>query len=381
VRELSDGENVRPARGPVLTYLHRTWRRRRLLAVLAVTVLVSIGLLRAAFLPVSQGMADILVNLGASLLGVVATVMVLEPLIEGSRTPEEIIHSEFPHQLFLDGIAVGNRVVRIMGAWPYVMDHPWRSRFLAELRAAVERGVTVQILVLDPESKAAEQRARDLDNQFDVALVISDVLQTLSNLMGALPDRSAAHLAVRVYSSLPPARMYRWDSRAVSSFFPMGNWIGSDIKHYETNMTSRLAQFVDEQFELIWRHPDTVPLADYVTVALDIATPEADFLSRRAQYVVHDGHIYVAAREIAAELYRMRVVDPQVRIDWDAVVAAPPPGPVSLLPVERGLLPTLRARFHRKYGAASALEGAESALRVGVSDADLAAAEAEADGR
>jgi len=380
VRELSDGEDVRSPRGPVMTYLHRTWRRRKLLSVLAVTVLVSIGLLRAAFLPVSEGMADILVNLGASLLGVVATVMVLEPLIERSRTPEEIIHSEFPHQLFLDGVAAGNRVVRIMGAWPYVMDHPWRPRFLAELRAAVDRGVTVQILVLDPESKAAEQRARDLDNQFDVALVISDVLQTFWTFAGGLPERLAANLAVRVYSALPPARMYRWDGRAVSSFFPLGNWVGSDIKHYETNMNSRLAQFVDEQFELIWRHPDTVPLTDYATVALDIATPEADFLSRRAQYVVHDGHVHIAAREIAAELYRMRVVDPQVRLDWDAVSAAPPPGPVSLLTVEPGLLPTLRARFHRKYGTASELEGAESALRVGVSDTDISAAETEAGG-
>jgi len=370
MRGLSDGERAQPLRGPVRTYLSRLWQRRRLLAVLAATLLVSIALLRLAFLGVSPGMADILVNLGASLLGVVVTVIVLEPLIERSRTPEEVIHSEFPHQAFLDGVTTANRMVRIMGAWPYVMDHPWRRRFLVELRQAVERGVRVQILILDPESKAAEQRTRDLDNQFDVAVVIGDVLQTLWELAQQLPERTVGQLAVRVYSSLPPARMYRWDSRAVSSFFPKGNWVGSDIKHYETSMNSRLAQFVDEQFDLLWRDAETIPLGEYFLIDLDIATPAADFLTRRAQYAVVDGELFVAAGDIVAELYRMRVVDPQVRVDWDTLPIEPPDGPVSLLSVDAERLPALRTHFHRKYGAASALAGADSVLRIGISETD-----------
>ncbi|MEV6971682.1 hypothetical protein AB0M47_41950 [Hamadaea sp. NPDC051192] len=370
MRGLSDAETAHPIRGPIRTYLSRIWQRRRLLFVLTITLIVSIVLLRAAFLGVSAGMADILVNLGASLLGVVVTVMVLEPLIERSRTPEEVIHSEFPHQAFLEGVATANRVVRVMGAWPYVMDHPWRRRFLGELRQAVERGVRVQILILDPESKAAEQRTRDLDNQFDVAVVIGDVLQTFWDLTRQLPDRSVGQLAVRVYSSLPPARMYRWDSRAVSSFFPKGNWVGSDIKHYETSMNSRLAQFVDEQFDLLWRDAETVPLGEYFLVDLDIATPAADFLTRRAQYAVVDGELFIAAADIVTELYRMRVVDPQVRVDWDTLPIEPPDGPVSLLPVDADRLPTLRTHFHRKYGTASAIAGADSVLRIGVSPTD-----------
>ena len=95
------------------------------------------------------------------------------------------------------------------------MDHPWRARFLDGLRAAAERGVRIQILVLDPDSKAAEQRSRDLDNQFNVARVISEVLQEFWRLRAGLIDRATGQLEIRVYSLLPPARMYRWDARAM----------------------------------------------------------------------------------------------------------------------------------------------------------------------
>src|SRR4029079_16381787 len=254
------------------------------------------------------------INIGASFLGVVATVLILEPLIERSRTPEEIIHSEFPYELFLQGVATSSRQIRILGAWPYVMDHPWRERFLTGLGAAVRRGVDVQILVLDPGSKAAEQRARDLDNKFDVASVISDVLMAFWDLRRSLPEQAADRLEIRVYSLLPPARMYRWDGRAISSFFPMGNWVGSDIKNYETNMNSRLAQFVDEQFELVARDDDSMSLRDFFQLTIDVATPESGFLTREPEYVVDGDKVYIAGQDVVQELYRLRAVEPQVKV-------------------------------------------------------------------
>ncbi|WP_213453947.1 hypothetical protein [Rhizomonospora bruguierae] len=361
---LGDGEGVPRVRGPVATHLRRLWRRRRFVAALAAVLVVSVALLQASFVPALDRYAEILVNLGASFLGVVATVLVLEPLIERSRTPEEVIHSEFPYKMFLTGVDTAAYHLRILGAWPYVMDHPWRARFLDGLRAAAERGVRIQILVLDPDSKAAEQRSRDLDNQFDVARVISEVLQEFWRLRAGLPDRVAAHLEIRVYSLLPPARMYRWDARAISSFFPMGNWVGSDIKHYETNMSSRLAQFVDEQFELIWHDVDTVSLDEYFRLSLDLAVPDFGFLSTSQEYVVHDGVLYVAAREIVEELYRLQTADPLLRLCSRVRGFDRGEDRLAMEVIPQSRAPRVRDLFRRKYGPASPLDGGGSLLAL-----------------
>jgi hypothetical protein len=65
----------------------------------------------------------------------------------------------------------------------------------------------------------------DLGNE--VSAVISDVLDELSRFHRALPESEADRLAVRVFDSLPPARLYRWDNRAISSFFPMGTGLAT----------------------------------------------------------------------------------------------------------------------------------------------------------
>jgi hypothetical protein len=368
VSRVGDGEGVAPVRGSFASHVIRLWRRRRFLTVLGVALVLSLGTLALSLTVAAVPYRDILINIGTSLLGVVATVLILEPLIERSRTPEEIIHSEFPYELFLQGVASSSRQIRVLGAWPYVMDHPWRQRFLAGLSDAVRRGVDVQILVLDPGSKAAEQRARDLDNTFDVASVISDVLMAFWELSRSLPEQAADRLDVRVYSLLPPARMYRWDGRAISSFFPMGNWVGSDIKHYETNMNSRLAQFVDEQFELVARDDDSTSLRDFFRVTIDVATPESGFLTREPEYAVDGDKIYIAGQDVVQELYRLRAVEPQVKVRQRIPQADLGDETLVLMPVGPEDLARVRTLFHRKYGGASPLQRHHSALLIAPRD-------------
>jgi hypothetical protein len=364
VTQLGDGEGLRPRRGPLMSFIVYAWDRRRFLIVCALALLVSVALLWLSLLPMGAGYHEVLANLGASFLGVIATVIVLDPLIKGSRAPEELIHSEFPYEQFLNGVCRSARQVRILGAWPYVMDHPWRARFLPALKDAVNRGVRVQILILDPGSKAAEQRARDLAHQFDVSAVIGDVLREFWNLKKELPDSVASCLDIRVYSLLPPARMYRCDSRAISSFFPMGNWEGSDIKHYETNMTSRLAQFVDDQFQLIWQDADTITLSSYFKLDLDIVIPGSDFITWSTQYVVNQEQVFIAGHGIVEELYRLRAIDPQVRL------SLVPPGArfdgerLILVPADRSVSNHLQFLFQRKYGPANPLLGNSSIFVV-----------------
>ena len=329
------------------------------MASLVVVVLLSGGLLVGAYTGPLTEFRDLLVNLGASFLGGVVTVLAIEPIIRRGTRPDEIIHETFPFEQFLRGVERASYKVRILGAWPYVMDDPWRRRFLAATAKAARSRVRVEVLVLDPASKAAQQRADDLGGKFDVVSVIGDTLRSLDQLAAELPPAAAEYLDVRVYASLPPARMYRYDARAISSFFPMGNALGTDVKHYETSATSRLAQFVDDQFELLWNHDETRTLEEYLRITLHLTDRNAVVGSFTANFVVHEGSILLETRQLADH-----VGSPVAR----AVVSIPDAGrlPVApsavlyeLTPVDWEQTPSgsvLRA-FERKYGPANRLSG------------------------
>ena len=292
--------------------LRRTLRSRpRFYGVLAVILVVGVTLTAVGAFT-TGAWRDVLINIGASVITVFLTALVLEPLVEQGRRPEEVIHPEFPHQRFLDGMDASSHRVRIMGAWPYVMDQQWRPLFLDTLGRTLHRGVTVEILVMDSTIKAAEQRDVDLGHQVAVSAMITDVIAELSRFQRGLPEDVAQRLGVRVFNSLPPARLYRWDNRAISSFFPMGTGLGTDVRHYETNVTSSLGRFVDEQFDLAWRDRDTRDLQDYLTVSMTLVATGRRY---RARYVVADDQVYVASLQLTDSLFRNQLHGTEVRLD------------------------------------------------------------------
>jgi hypothetical protein len=336
--------------------MRRITRRWRSAAALLAIVGVSVALLVAAYAGPLTQFGEVLINLGASFLGVVLTVLAIEPIIRRSQQPEEIVRSSFPYEAFLNGVERASYKVRILGAWPYVMDQPWRQRFLAAIEGAAHRRVRIEILVLDPASKAAEQREDDLGGQFDVAAVIGDVLRSLRDLEAKLSAVDRDYLDVRVYATLPPARMYRWDARVISSFFPMGNAVGGDVKHYETSAMSRLAQFVDEQFELLWRDDTTRTLDDYLEVTLVLG-------GRRhlaAHYVTMDGDVFVESPKLTtpngAVSIRTREGGRIPFADEDARFTLVP------VPDDDDRRPEVLVSFRNKYGPADRLAADHSTI-------------------
>ncbi|MGH3962052.1 MAG: hypothetical protein ACRDRY_02175 [Pseudonocardiaceae bacterium] len=298
---------------------------------------------------------DVLINLGASVIGVFLTAIVLEPLIERGRRPEEIIYPEFPHQNYITGLDRCSECVRIMGAWPYVMEDRWRGDFLAALAGALRRGVAVQMLVLDPTSKAAEQRSLDLDNHVEVSSVISNVLQSLAKFGASLPESSNANLEIRVYSALPPARMYRWDNRALSSFFPKGSGLGTEVRHYETNVTSSLGRFVDEQFDVVWYDADTQDLAEYLSLTVTLLITGESY---GIPYVVLDGTIFAVAVDLTDNIFRNSITDTVVKLETRPGSSNATLGDhliIRSVPDQDAQVAMIQMRFRRKYGVANAL--------------------------
>jgi hypothetical protein len=336
--------------------LRRTlYSRPRFYGTLGLIFLLGVGLIIAGA-TANGTWRDVLINLGASVITVFLAALVLEPVIERSRRPEEVIHPDFPHQRFIDGVSSASQQIRIMGAWPYVMDLQWRGEFLGALKGALNRGVAAQILVLDPTSKAAEQRSLDLDDQLQVTNVIADVLREFEVFQGDIKSNDyATRLAVRVYNSLPPARLYRWDNRAISSFFPAGTRIGTEVRHYETNVTSSLGKFVDEQFDIVWRSSDTKELHEYLFTSLQIIATGQGYST---PYVVLDDVPYVLSMDLMVDLYRNDMTEVEVQIISTA--SHPNATPVSFFTLEKvwdndSSASAVRDLFSRKYAGQVAL--------------------------
>jgi hypothetical protein len=292
------------------------WRRfvrshYRYLAILSgATVLGVVTLVLAAYDNAPFG-RDLLLNLGVTLIGVVITVLILEPLIRRSQTPDEIIHRGFPHDKFIEGVRDSTARVRILSAWPYVMEDPWRRQFFEAVAAALDRRVDMRLLVLDPTSQAALQRAQDMDGSPSAVSSIAEALRHIYEFSQNLPQARRSHFQTRVYSSLPPARLYSWDRRAFSSFFPLGNWRGDDIKHYETGVASGLGSFVNEQFELLWEDAETQSLDEYMTLSLRVVSPSASRLID-VLYCQSADQLYVVSQPLISHLFSLRDEDRSV---------------------------------------------------------------------
>lgn len=334
--------------------------RPRLVAGLVGLLVVGAAFVVASVFAPQGVLRDLLINLGATAVGVVLTAVVLEPLIEVARRPEERILSAFPHQEFISGIAGARRRVRIMSAWPYVMDLPWRDAFLAALREAVRHGTHVQLLVLDPLSPAAEQRRNDLRGTVDVAGVIAETLVALKEFTQTLPPNLGDRFGVRIYSVLPPARLYLFDQRALCSFFSSGNDVGTDARHYDTTVMSGLARFVDEQFDTVWDHPATRTLDRYWL--LPVSSEVTRKAAVQAQYVEVEGTVYIASRRLVDLLFRSSATPSVVRLH-----VTMPDGSTSVHPVDITLrgedeVALVREAFARKYGSQSELLGGFGAV-------------------
>jgi hypothetical protein len=335
--------------------MRRIWRNRKYVASLLAVVVVSATLLVSAYIGPLTRFADLTLNLGASFLGGVVTVLAIEPIIRRGSRPDEVIHDGFPYEQFLRGVERASYKVRILGAWPYVMDYPWRSRFLAAAQKAARSRVRIEILVLDPASKAALQRADDLGGKFDVVGVIGETLRALDLLATRLPAAASEYVDTRIYTSLPPARMYRFDARAISSFFPMGNALGTDVKHYETSATSRLAQFVDDQFELLWNDDSTRTLDEYLRLTVHLTDHNALLAGFATNYVLHDGAVLLEAPALTEHLAGAA----RAAVSVPAAARLPLPAAVlyELVEVDWSQVPTgpVLTEFEAKYGPANRL--------------------------
>ena len=210
---------------------------------------------------------DVLINLGASVVMVGLTFVVFDPIFEDMRRNAVQEHRDLNHDQLVADIAAATGAVDVLETWTGLLEDRHRDRFLAGMNAALDRGVHFRLLLLDPESQAAEQRADEL--HLPVPQLIMDNLRHLAALRTRLEPRLAALLHVRIYDASPSIQLYHWDDMALISFFPVGVR-AYDAPQIEAYVDSPLGQFVNGRFEELWDNPTSVPLDDFMTLPLTI---------------------------------------------------------------------------------------------------------------
>lgn len=331
------------------------WRKRTLLVggllfLASLVMLVVAGRTRGFT-------SDLLLNLGSSLVLAAVSYLIFDPIFDEARKARVQEHDRFDQAGFIDRMRETHRNIRILDTWTLLLEGRSRARTFEAMREALDQGATIRVLLLDPDSAAAQQRAEELERrQIDVAAQIMGNLRQLQHFRARLdsPDLKS-RLKVRVYDASPSIQLYQWDSRALISFFPIGK-MSFDVPQLEVDMASPWGQFVDRRFGELWEQGDHIRTLDRYWLLPVTLTQGSERLDTVAvPYIGTENEVYVDGTGHLANRLAERVLrDPGATAasfgafaDWPPRLADGRPRAFDLVQIEEDA--EVLALFDRKY--------------------------------
>ncbi|MCE7011026.1 hypothetical protein LWC34_50720 [Kibdelosporangium philippinense] len=322
-------------------------QRRRYYAFVAAALVVVVVVL----LWISRSLTDygknLSLNLGADLIGTIVVLFLIAPFLTRADRLNEAVLDRFNHRAFIRQAASARHRIMVMELWTDLLQGGYQDEFLSAVRDVLDRKVEVRILLLDPDARAAEQRADDLLQQTDVVDNILDNLRVLNEFKRDLPERMRRYLDVRIYSALPPVQMYRVDDHVIVSFYPV-NMTSWNAAQYQTSPQAQLGQFVGTKFDELWEASSTRWLDQFWTLTLDDQNEHYE-----ARFVEIDDQFYVSGRTIVEHNLRGGIDGLPVRIVNDnAKGEVKRSKPFLLTPLDQNSpdLAVALDYFNRKYG-------------------------------
>ncbi|MEC3914776.1 hypothetical protein [Nocardia sp. CDC160] len=254
-------------------------------------------------------------NTAADLIGAVFTIFLLTPIIQRVGESRVREHRELDYGRFLDRADRSTDAVRVVDTFSNMLLDPYVDRFRRITRAALARGVSVRILLINPSTLAAEQRdlelgaAEDLQRQLARNLTtLRDMQREIGELVRKLGGRGLrGDFQVRLYYSGPDVTMYRSDDRCLISFYTLGELSG-DSRQLEVSVRSPLGKFVNDRFHAVWAR--SAPLEHLIGITL--SDGHGDELRRLVRSIVVDNVRYLHSSRVD------RFLD---RDDADAITA------------------------------------------------------------
>ncbi|MGC4760148.1 DUF5919 domain-containing protein [Micromonospora trifolii] len=325
----------------------RGGRQRRAFVVGGALFAIAVVMLLAAWR--STGfLSDLLLNLGASVVLAAISYVIFDPMFEEARKARVQEHLSFDQQAFVTRLHRSGRRVRILDTWTILLEQRHREDTLSAVRAALANGAQVQLLLLDPDCTAAQQRSEELERQrVDVPRQIRTNLRHLAAFAEALDSRLRHRLQVRLYDASPSIQLYQWDGRALISFFPIGK-LSFNVPQLEVDMDSPWGGFVHARFEELWEHEQaTLDLERYWSVTVTLRHDESDVVEVRVPYVTVDGQHYVDCRgfRVTGPLTVRAVLPPRAPGAAPGVFALAEPADGDRTPAA-----VVKRHFDQKYG-------------------------------
>ena len=291
----------------------RGGRQRRAFGVGGALLGIAILMLLAAW--ISSGfLSDLLLNIGSSVVLAAISYVIFDPLFEEARRARVQEHLTFDQHAFVTRLHRSARRVRILDTWTILLEDKHREETLDAVRAALANGAQVQLLLLDPDCTAAQQRSEELERErVNVPLYIRSNLRHLARFQDAVDARLRHRLQVRLYDASPSIQLYQWDGRALISFFPIGK-LSFNVPQLEVDMDSPWGGFVHARFEELWEHEQaTLDLARYWSVSVTLRHDDSDMVEVPMPYVTMEGQHYVdcGAFKMTGQLTARAVLPPR----------------------------------------------------------------------
>jgi hypothetical protein len=281
-------------------------RRPGWLVVLGLGLAISAGLLVYGTLGTADGLPNAALNVGTSMLGALITVAIIGPIIRYVQEGTVREHGRLDYGWFSDQVADATQQVQILTTFSNVLNHPATDRFLRGVRAALSRQAHVRILLLNPNSLAADLRQQELAGgnvRLSVQREIMRNLRRLAPFAAELGDRDRPRFEVRLYDASASITLYRWDDRALVSFLPIGRFseFGSQL---EVTMRSPLGEFIEQRFQELWDDRATRTMEDFMELPVTLVEDEHTARHLLARYVERGNVCYVVHTEVLAAMAR-----------------------------------------------------------------------------
>lgn len=323
----------------------RFWpaQRRQYVAVRAGLMAVAILLLGLGR-GIDQYYQNVFINVGADLVGAIVTIFVIVPIVRRAGEGRVRELPKLDYAWYVDQVAGATSNVRIMDTYSTLLNGPDTASFFEAIELALERQAVVQILLLDPDSSAARQRAHELDDPDVYREIMRNlrVLYEFRNKSG--PTSHGRDVNVRMYTASPAITLYRCDEKALVSFFPVGK-ISSQGAQLEIIANSPLGAFVNERFNSLWA--GSKDLTQFMRLPVMLVDAAGTDTHLDVEFIELEGKYYVGDSRMVAQLARHRTgavlayshSDQQVLNELSLTDDAQPK-----------LLATLKAQFEEKYG-------------------------------
>ncbi|WP_030440048.1 hypothetical protein [Actinoplanes subtropicus] len=287
-------------------------------------VLIGVLLLLACFLllyPARDTPAfgtQLRINVGSNLLDLVLAVLVLQPLVLSLNRNAVRWRGRLDYRGVIRRIERATDHVDVWKYWTGLLEPRFEPAFTAAVRAALDRGVRFRLLLTDPSSPDAAERARQVAPTDALALIRQNI-ERLDDLVRQLPERHAQLFQVRISPVGPAHACYRVDDWLSYGLFRNRRVSESDQR--EVRVRGDLGALALEAFENRWNAPGLLRIGDHYRVRLRLTVGDT-VVEQDLRYVIHDGEHWVNVHPVAKYAFHP---DHEAAVDGSRYVLADGP--------------------------------------------------------